>query len=285
MKTLLGTTLGVMSVTACHRADNVKVAPVTPSLLAPNPEQVTPIVNGQEIRKRSSLSRSVVAIVSERNEGQALCTGTLITQDAVLTAAHCVDEDPHSIRIGFSNDLKSGGGQIFRDVIRFSQHPKWKTHPDTGLGDVAILMFAGGIPDGFEVATLAPKSFALDLGTQVFFLGYGVTNGTTHEGAGVLRETTSQVTELISSTQVQTDGQQASVCFGDSGGPAFVFWNRQWVQWGIASSVLTESCNSASVHTTVMSYVTWMNRTLDKMRAEHSLSQNTPIGFISSPEE
>jgi len=247
VKTLLGTLFLATSVAACHRADNVKVAPVTPSLSAPNPEQVTPIVNGQEIRKRSSLSRSVVAIVSDRNEGQALCTGTLITQDAVLTAAHCVDEDPHSIRIGFSNNLKDGRGQIFRDVTHFSQHPKWKSHPDTGLGDVAILMFAGGVPDGFEVATLAPKTVELAVGTQVFFLGYGVTNGTTHEGAGVLRETTSQVTKVVSSTQVQTDGQEASVCFGDSGGPAFVFWNKQWVQWGIASSVLTEACNSASV--------------------------------------
>jgi secreted trypsin-like serine protease len=64
------------------------------------------IVHGSSVKSDDPHQASVVGIVFKNEEGEALCTGSLIAEDTVLTAAHCVDQNPSKIAIVFSSKIK-----------------------------------------------------------------------------------------------------------------------------------------------------------------------------------
>jgi hypothetical protein len=294
--------LFVLGLAGCHTKpvdSTLSDTPTKESTTETGSGSSSKIVNGEDAptgnkSKSADLSRNIVAVISQQAEGTALCTGSILTDDMILTAAHCVDNNPQDIRIFFGRELLKEGslqeqnGNVqftlyeakdydqssWRKVLSFTQNSKWKRLKDQGLGDLAILHFTGGLPGGFEPVTFAPRSWIPEAGIRIRMLGYGVTNGLTHEGSGVLRQTDSEILSSLSKTQVESDGRQTSVCFGDSGGPAFVEYNGEWVQWGVASSVTNSACNQSSIHTTVMSYETWMNKTMDHLRTQIPGSQD-----------
>jgi hypothetical protein len=224
------------------------------------------ITHGTVVQGSDELARSVVALVANADQGQALCTGTLITEDSVLTAAHCVDENPSALMIVFSLRVQGADPSAVREVTSFVQNPLWGQNSPQGRGDLAVLHFEGGLPIGYQPVTLATADLEITAGLDVMMLGYGVTDGVAQTGAGVLRETETSVIDIASATEAVTDGQKTSVCFGDSGGPAFSQEGGQWVQWGVASSVLDQACSQASIHTEVASYLSWIQAAASKLR-------------------
>ena len=227
--------------------------------------ELSNIVNGKSATKKNKSALSVVAIIAEKEEGQSLCTGTIISPDIILTAAHCLDDISPHLRIVFNFKIQKVKDKELREADRFIQHPHWGRHIKSGEGDIALIHFKGGLPEGYSPVLLASKSLKLKTGQKVSMLGYGVTDGQLDKGAGKLRETNSTILEQRSSTEYITDGEKSSVCFGDSGGPSFIKINDDIVQWGIASSVLNRTCDEASVHTGVMKYDTWIRSTVKKM--------------------
>lgn len=223
------------------------------------------IVHGQKLRVDSDLSHMVVAIVSELPQGEALCTGSIISKNLILTAAHCVDHNPTKVKIIFASNIKKANADQLRDVTAIYQNPYWNKMDSAKKGDLAILQFDGKLPVGFSPVHFASTNFKLKAGDAVVFAGYGVTNGQRHSGSGVLRTTKTQVIEFKSETEVVTDGRRTSVCFGDSGGPAFSLINGQMVQWGVASEVLNQSCNQASIHTALIEYQGWIQAAIKNL--------------------
>lgn len=239
---------------------------------APHPDQVSAdpsdgIVRGHRAGRKNELSHSVVALVTESEKGQALCTGTLIEKDLVLTAAHCVEGNPDRLVVVFGAQVKAAKPENMREVVAYVQHPRWHQPTEDGRGDLALVRFSGDLPDGFAPAKLASSEADLKIGTSVKLLGYGVTNGSTHVGAGILRETETSIVEKHSKTELVLDGKKTSVCFGDSGGPAFVKKGDSFLMWGVDSSVTTSECNEASIHTSVVSYRKWIKSAGSKLRA------------------
>lgn len=224
------------------------------------------IVRGQPIKSKEEISKSIVAVLFQRAEGQGLCTGTLISNDLVLTAAHCVDGNPQQIAIVFAPKVQGvNASQFIRGDI-FTQNNLWKHPTQKGHGDLALIHFNGAIPNGYQPTNLADKKLDLPQGTKVLLAGYGVTDGTRESGSGVLRETNTTVVGENSPTEIVTDGRQTSVCFGDSGGPGFVQIKNEFVQWGVASSVSNHECNGYSVHTGVMAFRSWIKTAAGKLR-------------------
>ncbi|PWU17720.1 MAG: hypothetical protein C5B49_08340 [Bdellovibrio sp.] len=224
------------------------------------------IVHGRRALKKESTSESVVALVTEGETGQALCTAVLVAEDFVLTAAHCVENNPRRMAIAFATHLRGVKSEKLRWADVAQQHERWHESNRGGLGDLALIHFTGGLVEGYEVADLAPPSTSLVAGTAVRLLGYGVTNGLRRKGSGTLRETDTQVIQKVTPTEIATDGQTSSVCFGDSGGPAFVQSADGWLVWGIASSVTNRACNELSIHTNLASYHGWIKSTMARLR-------------------
>jgi secreted trypsin-like serine protease len=135
----------------------------------------------------------------------------------------------------------------------------------SGEADLALIHFKGNAPKGYTPITLANENLKLKEGTLVFMFDYGVTDGESQTGAGKLRQTTSKILGHHSLTEAVTDGHKSSVCFGDSGGPAFIKTDSGFVQWGVASSVTNIACEEASIHTEVMKYETWIRSSVKKL--------------------
>lgn len=230
-----------------------------PSLSGPE------IVNGKAVTKKDKLAESIVAITTDSPEGQALCTGSIIDEETVLTAAHCVDGPPTQLTIVFSTDIKDAKPGMTRKGDRFKQHSKWKKGSAEGLGDLALIHFSGGLPAGYQPVRMVDKSTPLDTGTEVLMAGFGVNDGTQRTGAGSLRVTESTILGNVLSSEVVTDGRKTSVCFGDSGGPAFIQEGDELVQWGVAHSVSSQACDQTSVHTNIQSYEAWIKSNVLKL--------------------
>lgn len=228
--------------------------------------EVSDIVNGKSVTQKNENSHSIVAIVAERNEGQALCTGTIVSPDVILTAAHCVDGSPQRLHIVFNVTVSKTNAKNIRDADKVMQHPNWNHHMPSGEGDLALIHFKGDLPEGYKPVKLADENLKLKMGEKVLMIGYGVTNGDSETGSGKLRQTTSEIIERHSPTEIITDGQKSSVCFGDSGGPAFIKSGKEYVQWGVASSVTNKSCDEASIHTEVMKYEQWIHSSITKLK-------------------
>lgn len=143
------------------------------------------------------------------------CSGTLVHEQAVLTAGHClVQEDPAAVRVFFGSRV--GGEGTFVSVRDAVAHPELD---DTADYDLALLWLT-------EPAPVAPVSMAAEplLGATppvpVRLVGFGVTGADAGDD-GRKREGTSQTTE-VTPWHVVLGADPSLPCLGDSGGPVLV---------------------------------------------------------------
>lgn len=225
------------------------------------------IVNGRKVNNTSELGKFTVALVSEKQSKQALCTGTLLAEDIVLTAAHCVENNPEKLFVVFGAEIKGVSKENIRYAEAYSQNPLWHNPTKKGHGDLALIRFRGKLPIGYKPVLLASKNTNLSIASTVTLIGYGVANGNTHGGAGILRQAQTTIIGKYTTTEIITNGKKSSVCFGDSGGPAFIMDGNHYVQWGVASSVTNKACNEAAIHTLIVGYKSWIKKTIAKLRS------------------
>ena len=276
------------------------------------------IVHGRSVGGRGKIGKSIVALVAQTQAGQALCTGSIVSEDTILTAAHCVDHDPRELAIVFGSRIRGVKSENLRKAVSFVQNPRWKRSDEAsasfemgsdetdfndelaiarsrsnlragtksdesgddlggstgtsrgaknkGRGDLALIHFEGGLPAGYQPVELAVRGQELGENMSVIMVGYGVSDGVASTGSGVLRETKTTLIGKRSSSEFVTDGKQSSVCFGDSGGPAFIEDGGRFLQIGVASSVMNQACNEASVHTSVIGYGSWIKSASARLR-------------------
>lgn len=154
---------------------------------------------------------AVVAIVYAADPTQLRCTGTLISERVVITAAHCTARmDPASLRVvaGAELDRAVSGTAILEAVT----HPAFD---DTADHDLALLLLA-------EPSTAAPVelSAAPPAPGSVRLVGFGITapgaedDDRKREGGGRIAEVTPQHVVLAADPSLP--------CSGDSGGPVLV---------------------------------------------------------------
>lgn len=249
MKRFILTSTAVLSMIACQANRDVKS-------LRPSAS----IVHGSAVRKSDALAKSVVGLAAQFPDHEALCTGSILDDKTILTAAHCVEGNPQ-IAVIFGSNVRTT--HEIRRADAAVQSPRWiNTKRD---GDIALIHFSGGLPPGYASVRLVSVGQVLESGAPVELIGYGVSQPAQDKGAGTLRETQSVITGHPQSDLYETDGRTSSVCFGDSGGPGFIYIDGEVLQWGVAHAVLTPECNRTSVHTSVASYLEWIAATKAKL--------------------
>ena len=152
------------------------------------------LINGEEV------DRTQYPAVLRINKS---CTAALIGPRTILTAAHCADNR--------SVSTFTVRGKEYKARIYHSRYYRFHDH------DIAI----GYVTE--EVVGVRPYSVGGEakVGEKLQIFGFGCTQpGGTGGNDGILRTGMATMTSFSRLDVVSTDG--AALCFGDSGGPAFV---------------------------------------------------------------
>lgn len=207
---------------------------------------------------------AVVAINIE-STGLAVCSGTLIAPDVVLTAGHCPET---GIWVRRGTNVHSLGWFDHLGVKETARHPQY-----SGEGkayDVALFRLKDRVKDVAPVKLIDPSAAlaASDVGGDVRHVGFGTTGDDWHYvkdigTGGIKREVTYPITKL-DDVFVYSGAPGKQTCVFDSGGPAFRTIDGAEVLVGVVSA--GDDCHSDGwdVRLDRADVRSWIDATLQK---------------------
>ena len=199
-----------------HKAlDAIKLALLTFPLLCAGPASG---LVGADVADRT-VQRYTVVVASAKGR----CSGVVLAQDIVLTAAHCV-QATSNLQVGGSAGMgrQALTSVALTPVITTVQHPLYNAK-DAGSPDLAILKLAKPLPDQFIPAVINPRNLAE--GDDLIAAGYGQTSARDKSVGTVLRMVLMRVSRATRNwvALVRVGEDEAKGGHGDSGGPVFAY--------------------------------------------------------------
>lgn len=241
------------------------------------------IVGGTEVTSNDPIAKSTVLIVGKINRASFICTGSILTQDLVLTAGHCLGQGGWAELTVYFRTTANGEGPSAKVIRQVRIHDTLLTTP-MDQDDLAILKLQSNIPQGFLPIEFLQDPSLLKDGTKVTLAGYGKTNPDPDQlnGLGTLRKVEQTVLQAqYGQKEILVNIRDRGSCNGDSGGPAFIQNDGQLLLLGVTSR-LTErdqlpdvnhhkryACTVDMIYSNVMKQREWIDgqvRALDGAR-------------------
>jgi hypothetical protein len=190
-----------------------------------------------------SEDRRATAVV--RRNGKRICTGTVLDEHNVVTAAHCIYAGEYSVRVGDEEFL----------AWALTIHPDYVKYP---LDDLAILHTTEPMPGPYPTTAYDPADSRSCLGLVA--QGYGFDS----EGvAGELREAPYEVLGVSGKTLLTAGVTYGDgTCYGDSGGPLYALVGSELQLAGVNSTGFSSDCRSGGQHVNALHYWPWLMENL-----------------------
>lgn len=173
---------------------------------APDGEEPPGLIGGQPA------TRDEYPGVFYTAQGNSRCTGTVIGERVVASAAHCMS-DGGRLTLTYKNETYTG---------TCAHAPRYRGNP---TADWALCLLDRSIPDAIAESVNVDGT-RLQEGLDIVLMGFGCTgSGGGGGNDGTLRVGRAPITSLPTESQgdfdIVTSGDSA-LCYGDSGGPSFV---------------------------------------------------------------
>lgn len=214
------------------------------------------IVGGTETTR---LAAETVMVLSDRG---GVCSGIVVAQDAVLTAAHCGASAP-TLRIHW----RERGEPILVEPRRVARHPSYvagAVEARRASVDLMLVQLREPLPDRFRPARLdAGPTPRKDEGVTI--LGYGATRGGEARSTGSLRSANLSVVEPYGPGRILVWASRsgAGACLGDSGGPMVRAGSETvFALIAFASGEGRDSCGALTQAVLLAPQRAWIDRTL-----------------------
>lgn len=155
-----------------------------------------------------------------------VCTGVVVAEDVVLTAAHCLADIDIFVGVGLDAEVGlpgagEDGGELRVAIVDQVPHPEWDPEgEDRGFQrDVAVLHLAEAVP--IAPAALAEEPEDGWLGQELSLVGFGAA-GDDEASSGMRTVITLPVVEEGDAVLRLYEEGAGNLCTGDSGGPAWL---------------------------------------------------------------
>lgn len=223
------------------------------------------------------------AVVQLFYQGFGICSGTLITDTVVLTAAHCVyvkdcewnaltqrsencqlETDPDTFRVYVHQSARDADYQV-RSITDIHAHPGYDAA--AFVDDIALLRLSSPFQGVTPIPAL-PNEPGLawseaDEGTEVIYVGFGLDEAGSSGTRLEIHQALSSVClgeeqcGRASPRTVCSNYQNGLICSGDSGGPLLI--ERDGVFYsGAVSAYADEQCRHYGCSTAVSAYADWI---------------------------
>jgi len=199
----------------------------------------------------------------------AICSGTLIAPDVVLTAGHCIEAEPIEVLTDTVDYGKPGGDRI---KVKWSRaYPDWEHRYDVGV--IMLEHVARGKPR--KVAAACTVREGLVEGALVHLVGFGAATSGGDDRNSALREANVPVLDPTCTMDLACEpsiaprgefvagGRGADSCFGDSGGPVYLDTADGPALVGVVSRGLAlpgAPCGNGGVYVRADKVVSWIQR-------------------------
>lgn len=222
------------------------------------------------------------------------CSGVVIAQDLILTAAHCIPiQENIELYISFASRAPYRVHAIV-PTTKYRRHENYQgsrfvVSPD----DIGLMYFKSGLPQGVVPIVLPSKDEPLFLGMNLSLLAYGASltpppnyhkllNKPWEPGVSELpkfsfvKRADFKVRSFdIENKKVKIEGTEfagsknniTEVCQGDSGGPIVTGLENARKLVGIVVNFDSIGfCNSVANFTQVSAYLDWISKTAEELR-------------------
>lgn len=263
----------------------------------------TSVIDGQEAPAGSYPYMAFV--ISFEGESASVCSGTVVSSNVILTAAHCVlDEtfsaihEPAGFRVVTGNVDWASSPRTVSTVTGVAVDPNFAYVAVPSYfpvrGDAALLQLSAPIPQPpIRLAT----SQVWNTGTAAVLAGWGEAT----PGGGAVEtlrigEAEVQSPEYCKSKSsrfeaawsvcvLDSAGSRYSICHGDSGGPLLVFPGGEPLQIGVASYGVSETCSPSrpQYYSRADSIASWVAQKVAEWAPPPVQSTTPPVTPAPSP--
>ncbi|CAF4135531.1 unnamed protein product [Rotaria sp. Silwood2] len=272
-------------------------------------------MNAHIVSDKNAVPDSWPMIVSLRydcldngNVATHCCSGTILSDSYILTAAHCVERIHASILLAGNVTIATGiysrskQFQTIRKVDQIVIHPNWTRLVNGLRDDIAILHLA----EPFDFTTnlligrtcLPPQLNSTNdivkyppSNISLVMIGFNFDENSNYTASDVIQQATllsiyhnhSTCAKSINHIETQFCAEvykdYKSACIGDSGDPILRWIGDRWEQVGIFSYT-TDSCAAANyqiVFTRMAAFYVWIERVINRMNYTTSTTSVTRI--------